>query len=256
MRLKDKVCLVTDCAVMDGPAVVAEFIGEGARLVLQAPDRGLAERELAKDGVGLDGLEWIEADFAERGIAEREISRLVARTGKLDVLVNNNARPHRKAGGEPFVDMDDAEVTAIVDKLVYELLYTTRAALRHMVAAGYGRIVNLGSTGAVVGFPQFVPYCTARAAAVGLTLSLAKEVAAKGVYVNAIVQNYIENRTYFRDDQLADEEYVARLRSAVPLGRLGKAREVAKLAAFLASDDAGFITGEIIRCAGGTALSA
>ena len=173
MRLKDKVCLVTDCAVMDGPAIAAEFLGEGAHLVLQAPDRGLAERELAKDGVGLDGIQWIEADFAERGVAEREITRLVARTGKLDVLVNNNARRHRQAGGEPFV-----------------------------------------------------------------------------------VQNYIENRTYSRDDQLADEAYVARLRSAVPLGRLGKAREVAKLAASLASDDAGFITGEIIRCAGGTALSA
>lgn len=157
MRLKDKVCLVTDCAVMDGPAIAAEFLGEGAHLVLQAPDRGLAKRELAKDVVGLDGIQWIEADFAERGVAEREIARLVARTGKLDVLVNNDARRHRQAGGEPFVDMDDAEVTSIVDKLVYELLHTTRAALRHMVAARYGRIVNLGSTGAVVGFAQFVP---------------------------------------------------------------------------------------------------
>lgn len=116
MRLKDKVCLVTDCAVMDGPAIAAEFLGEGAHLVLQAPDRGLAKRELAKDVVGLDGIQWIEADFAERGVAEREIARLVARTGKLDVLVNNDARRHRQAGGEPFVDMDDAEVTSIVDK--------------------------------------------------------------------------------------------------------------------------------------------
>lgn len=256
LRLKNKVCLVTDSAAMDGPAIAAEFLAEGAHLVLQAPDRGLAERELAKDDVDFDGIEWIEADFAERGVAEREIARLVAEVGTLDVLVNNNARRHRQAEGEPFVDTDDTEVASIMSKLVYELLYTTRAAVRHMVAAGHGRIVNLGSTGGVVGFAQFVPYCTARAAAIGLTLSLAKEVAPKGVYVNAIVQNYIANRTYFRDDQLADESYVARLSSAVPLGRLGKAREVAKLAAFLASDDSGFITGEIIRCAGGTALSA
>ena len=69
-------------------------------------------------------------------------------------------------------------------------------------------------------------------------------------------ESYIENRTYFREEDLADEAYVAHFRSAVPLGRLGKAREIAKLAAYLASDDAGFITGEIIRCAGGTALSA
>lgn len=256
MRLKDKVCLVTDCAVMDGPAIAAEFLQEGARLVLQTTDRTVAERELAKDGVALEGLEWIEADFGQRGVAEQEITRLLRRAGRLDVLVNNNARLHRRSGGEPFVDMDDAEIDAIVEKLVLELLWTTRAALRHMLAAGRGRIVNLGSTGGVVGFPQFVPYCAARAAAVGLTLSLAKEVAAQGVYVNAIVQNYIENRTYFREDQLADEAYVARLIAAVPLGRLGKAREIAKLAAYLSSDDAGFITGEIIRCAGGTALSA
>lgn len=256
MRLREKVCLITDCAVMDGPAIAAEFLGEGARLVLQAPDRALAERELAKDGVGRSDIHWIEADFAERGVAKREIDRLVAQVGRLDVLVNNSARRHRRAGGEPFMDMDDTEIDSIFDKLVHELLYTTRAALRHMLAAGHGRIVNLGSTGAVVGFPQFVPYCAARAAAVGLTLSLAKEVAAKGVYVNAIVQNYIENRTYFREDELADDAYMARIRTAVPLGRLGKAREIAKLAAYLASDDAGFITGEIIRCAGGTALSA
>jgi len=112
------------------------------------------------------------------------------------------------------------------------------------------------SVGGVVGFGNYVPYCAARAAAVGLTLSLAKEVAEHGVYVNAIAQNYIENRTYFREDQLADEAYMARMISAVPLGRLGKAREIAALAAYLSSDDAGFITGEIIRCAGGTALSA
>lgn len=256
MRLLGKVCLVTDCAVMDGPALAAEFQAEGARLVLQTPDRAFAERELTRDGVSIGDIQWIEADFAERGVADREIGRLVAQAGRLDVLVNNSARRHRRPGGEPFVDMDDDEIDSIMDKLVHELLYTTRAALRHMLAAGYGRVVNLGSTGAVVGFAQFVPYCAARAAAVGLTLSLAKEVAAKGVYVNAIVQNYIENRTYFREDDLADEAYVARLRSAVPLGRLGKAREIAKLAAYLASDDAGFITGEIIRCAGGTALSA
>lgn len=256
MPLTDKVCLVTDCAAMDGPALAAEFLEQGARVVLQTPDLALARRELEREKVPLDRVRLIHADFGERGVAEREIAKVVDETGRLDVLVSNSARPHRKGGGEPFVDMDDAEMDAIVHKLVLELLYTTRAAVRHMLTAGRGRIVSLGSTGAVVGFGLYVPYCAARSAAVGLTLALAKEVAARGICVNAIVQNYIENRTYFRDEQLVDAAFMERMRAQVPVGRLGTAREIAKLAAFLASDDAGFITGEIIRVGGGTALSA
>lgn len=70
---------------------------------------------LRRNSVALDGLEWIEADFGQRGVAEQEITRLLRRAGRLDVLVNNNARLHRRSGGEPFVDMDDAEIDAIVE---------------------------------------------------------------------------------------------------------------------------------------------
>lgn len=189
MRLRDKVCLVTDGAAMDRPAIAAEFLSEGAHVVLQAPDRAAAERELAKDDIAAGRIQWIEADFSERGIAEREIDRLVSKVGRLDVLVNNGARPHRRPRGEPFVQMDDDELDSIFEKLVLELLYTSRAALTHMLAAGRGRIVNLGIDRRRRRFPQFVAYCAARAAAVGFTLSLAKEVAAQGVYVNTIVQN-------------------------------------------------------------------
>lgn len=260
MQLQDRICLITNCGQYMGPAVVAEFLREGARLILHTTDRAAAQAILAQHGVATDAaappavLQWIEADFAAPGVADDCIAALVQQTGRLDVLVNVNSHPplDPAASTNFLTDLTDDFWHSAARALLSELIFTTRAALRHMVPAHRGKVVNFTSATGVSPQPKVVAYSTLRAGANGFTQAIGKEVAPFNIQVNAIAQTHVYNPSYFPPEDLAaNPERHERLKRMLPLGRLAEGRESARLAVYLASEDADFLCGEVIKFSGG-----
>ncbi|MGH7368924.1 MAG: SDR family NAD(P)-dependent oxidoreductase [Candidatus Rokuibacteriota bacterium] len=248
MKLTGKIALITNVSEFMGPAITEEFCREGASVALHdreeaavKPYAAIAER-LGRDALPLAG------DLSRSEEAERVVDAVVARFGRLDVLVNNNAHP---PSGGPVEQTTDAAWREMMARLLDEPFFCLRAALRVMRPAGRGKIINMSSAAAFPGLPNYAAYTAARAGVNGLTRAVGREVAGAGIQVNAIAQNYVENPTYFPPALTGDPAKLQRMVKHVPAGRLARAEESARLAVYLASEDAGFFIGQVIPFAGG-----
>jgi NAD(P)-dependent dehydrogenase (short-subunit alcohol dehydrogenase family) len=248
MKLTGKVALVTNVTHFMGPAITEEFAREGATLALHDRDADGAER-IAGIAARLGRTAMVLAgDLARSTEADRVVGEVVARFGQLDVLVNNNAYP---PSGRATESLDDDVWRAMMEALLDEPFYCLRAALRVMRPARRGKIINMSSAAAFPGLPRYAAYTAARAGVNGLTRSVGREVARDGIQVNAIAQNYVENPTYFPPELTADPKAVERMVKNIPAGRLARSEESARLAVYLASDDADFFVGQVVPFAGG-----
>jgi NAD(P)-dependent dehydrogenase (short-subunit alcohol dehydrogenase family) len=248
MKLTGKIALITNVSHFMGPAITEEFCREGASVALHdrdaaavKPYAAIAER-LGRDVLSLAG------DLSRSDEAERVVEAVVARFGRLDVLVNNNAHP---PSGSPVEDISDAAWREMMARLLDEPFFCLRAALRVMRPAGRGKIINMSSAAAFPGLPNYAAYTAARAGVNGLTKAVGREVAGAGIQVNAIAQNYVENPTYFPPALTGDPVRLARMVKHIPAGRLARSEESARLAVYLASEDADFFIGQVIPFAGG-----
>ena len=248
MKLTGKVCLVTNVSHFMGPAITEEFAREGATLALHdrseapiAPLAAIAER-LGRTVLSVTG------DLGRSSEADRVIAAVAGHFGRLDVLVNNNAHP---PSGAPTEEVTDEAWREMMTRLLDEPFYCLRAALRVMRPAGRGKIVNMSSAAGIPGLARYAAYSAARAGVNGLTRAVGREVAKDGVQVNAVAQNYVENPTYFPPDLVADAKALARMVRNVPAGRLARSEESARLAVYLASEDADFFVGQVVPFAGG-----
>ena len=248
MKLTGKVALITNVSHFMGPAITEEFCREGASVALHdrepaliKPFATIAER-LGRDVLALGG------DLSRSAEAERAVEAVVARFGRLDILVNNNAHP---PSGSPVEQITDAAWREMQSRLLDEPFFCLRAALRVMRPAGRGKIINMSSAAAFPGLPNYAAYTAARAGVNGLTKAVGREVAKDGVQVNAIAQNYVENPTYFPLALVADPVKRERMVRNIPAGRLARSEESARLAVYLASEDADFFVGQVIPFAGG-----
>jgi NAD(P)-dependent dehydrogenase (short-subunit alcohol dehydrogenase family) len=248
MKLTGKVALITNVSQFMGPAITEEFCREGASVALHDRDEtavklyvAMAER-LGRDVLALTG------DLSRSAEAERVVDAVVARFGRLDILVNNNAHP---PAGSPVEQITDAAWREMMARLLDEPFFCLRAALRVMRPAGRGKIINMSSAAAFPGLANYAAYTAARAGVNGLTKAVGREVARDGVQVNAIAQNYVENPTYFPPALTADPAKLARMVKNIPAGRLARSEESARLAVYLASEDADFFIGQVIPFAGG-----
>jgi len=248
MKLTGKIALITNVSAFMGPAITEEFCREGASVALHDRDEAaikpyalIAER-LDRDVLSITG------DLSRSGEAERAVEAVVARFGRLDVLVNNNAHP---PSGSPVEDITDAAWREMMARLLDEPFFCLRAALRVMRPAGRGKIINMSSAAAFPGLPNYAAYTAARAGVNGLTKAVGREVAGSGIQVNAIAQNYVENPTYFPPALTGDPVRLARMVKNIPAGRLARSEESARLAVYLASEDADFFIGQVIPFAGG-----
>ncbi|MGH7299489.1 MAG: SDR family NAD(P)-dependent oxidoreductase [Candidatus Rokuibacteriota bacterium] len=248
MKLTGKIALITNVSEFMGPAITEEFCREGASVALHdreeaavKPYAAIAER-LGRDALPLAG------DLSRSEEAERVVDAVVARFGRLDVLVNNNAHP---PSGGPVEQTTDAAWREMMARLLDEPFFCLRSALRVMRPAGRGKIINMSSAAAFPGLPNYAAYTAARAGVNGLTRAVGREVAGAGIQVNAIAQNYVENPTYFPPALTGDPAKLQRMVKHVPAGRLARAEESARLAVYLASEDAGFFIGQVIPFAGG-----
>jgi NAD(P)-dependent dehydrogenase (short-subunit alcohol dehydrogenase family) len=250
VKLTGKVTLITNVSQFMGPACTEEFAKEGAILALH--DRTEARAKPALDVAQAYGREatLVAGDTTRAAEANRVVRAVVDRFGRLDVLVNNSS--HAPVGG-PVEEMSDETWRSLVAHLLDEPFYTLRAALRVMKRQGHGKVVNITSAAALVGLPNYAAYSAARAGTNGLTRAVGREVARHGIQVNAIAQNFVENPTYFGPEIVGNPETLARVVRHVPAGRLARSEESARLAVYLASEDADFFCGQVIPFAGGWA---
>jgi 3-oxoacyl-[acyl-carrier protein] reductase len=189
----------------------------------------------------------IRGDVTRSEDADAAVARVEAELGGLDVLVCCAG-----VGGESLrtVDVPDAEWRRVFAINCDGVFYCNRAALRAMLPRGYGRIVNVASIAGKEGNPMAAAYSASKAAVIGMTKSFGKDVAGTGVLVNCIAPAVIETPIL---DQLSDE-HIRYMVERIPLKRLGKPDEVARLIAYLASEDLSFATGACFDISGGRAV--
>ncbi len=238
-RLEGKTALVTGAGRGIGEGVARRLAAEGATVCCMDIDGPRAEEVAASLGEGSFAL---AADLSVRAEAETVVPAAWERFGALDVLVNNagitrDSMLHR---------MTDEQWDAVIALNLTAVFVLTRAAATRMRERGYGRIVNISSTSANGNAGQ-ANYAAAKAGVIGITKTAAKELAGKGVTVNAVAPGFIDTEM---TRSMPPEVYEA-ARSRVPVGRAGTPDDVAALIAYLASDEASYITGELLYVRGG-----
>jgi 3-oxoacyl-[acyl-carrier protein] reductase len=241
--LTGRKALVTGATGGIGGAVARALHARGAIIAISGtrPEAlsGLAE------ALG-ERVHVLKANLGDKDEVEALVPGAEAAMGGLDILVNN-AGITRDGLLMRMKDADWDEVLAVNLTAAFRL---TRAAVKGMMRRRYGRIVNIGSVVGTTGNPGQVNYVASKAGLVGLTKALAAEVASRGITVNCVAPGFIESPM---TEVLADKQRDAIL-GTVPMGRLGKGDEIAAAVAYLASDEAGYVTGHTLHVNGGMAM--
>jgi 2-dehydro-3-deoxy-L-rhamnonate dehydrogenase (NAD+) len=242
MRLQGRAALVTGGARGIGLAITERLVAEGASVLIADLD-GAAMKEVTNR---LDNVAALVADVTRADHVDRVIKTPIERWGRLDIVVNNAGITGRSF---PIQDLTDDDWQKVIAADLTSVFLVCRAAIRHMLTTGSGRIVNIASIAGKEGNPTLVPYSAAKAGVIGLTKALAKEVATKNILVNAVAPAVIET------DLLKQMEpsTVDLLVSKIPMGRVGRPEEVAALVAWLVSDECSFSTGAVYDLSGGRA---
>jgi 3-oxoacyl-[acyl-carrier protein] reductase len=243
MRFEGKTGIVTGSARGIGRAIAERLAREGARVMIADVDEATARATAAEIGAGAVAQ---RLDVTSADSWDVAVGTATATWGRLDILVNNAGIAGRSA---PAWELSIEEWHQVIEIDLTGVFFGCRAALPAMIERGYGRIVNISSIAGKEGNPNAVPYSAAKAGVIGLTKSIAKEVATKGIIVNAITPAVIETEIL----KQVSEEHIKYMTSRIPMGRVGQPHEVAALAAFLCSDDVTFSTGAVFDLSGGRA---
>jgi gluconate 5-dehydrogenase len=247
--LKGKVALVTGGSRGLGFAM-AQALGEaGARVVISARDaRQLAAAASRLQAIDIEAT-WRAFDVGDETACRVSIDEVIAKQGHLDILVNNAGVNVRG----PIVDYSYEDFERVLGIHLLGAFALSREAARHMVARGWGRIINIVSAMVRTPRPQVPAYAAAKGGLDALTRQMGVELIAKGVTVNAIAPGYFE--TELNAPLLANAEFVAMVNKRTPAGRWAKPAELGGAAVFLASDAAGFVTGQTLYVDGGLTVS-
>ena len=244
MKLKNKVAIVTGGSRGIGFATVKKFLQEGATVVLCASRQETADKAVAKlkeadpacnvEGIwpNLNDLEEVRAAF--RNVAEKY--------GRIDILVNNAG----VSDSTPFEEYTEKTFEKVMDLNVKGIFTCTKAASEQMIKQGSGVILSTSSMVSLYGQPSGMAYPTSKFAVNGLTLSLARELGPKGIRVNAVAPGITETDMM----RAVPKETIEAMQKQVPLRRLGKPEDIANAFAFLASDEASYITGVVLSVDG------
>ena len=244
-RLEGKVCVVTGAARGIGKGIALRFLEEGAKVWIcdvNAAGIEASAGELSSIGDVAGGV----TDVSQRDQMQTLVDGVVARWGTLDVMVNNAGIAHHAS----FLEIDDANWNQVLDVNLRGTFLGTQIAARQIVAQGAGgSIINIGSTNGLRGQPGLAPYGAAKAGIINLSMTAALELGQHGIRVNALCPGTVW--TEMSAESGMTEAYWDVLRAHTGLNKLGAPADIAAAAAFLASDDAGFVTGHAMIVDGG-----
>ena len=249
MRLENRLAIVTGGAKGIGLAVAERFLAEGARVVIADIDEDAGSAAIERLGTA-GACRFVRCDVGDADDVANLVAAAIAFGGDIEILVNNAGI----VAGADFLDVTEADFDRVLRVNLKGAFLTGQAVARHMAArvdagGAAGAIINMTSVNAVFGLPNQVPYTASKGGLMQLTRAMAVSLAPRGIRVNAIGPGSIA--TDILASVNSDPEAKRRLLSRTPLGRIGEPAEIAAIAAFLASDDASYITGETIYADGG-----
>ncbi|HWQ13528.1 MAG TPA: 3-oxoacyl-[acyl-carrier-protein] reductase [Roseiflexaceae bacterium] len=247
ISLKDRVALVTGGSRGIGRAIARALAGAGAAVVVNYRGNQAAAEETVAAIEAIEGRAFaVQADISAPEEVERLFKAAIERFGKVDILVNNAGITRDTL----LLRMKDEDFDAVLETNLRGLFLCTRAALRPMTRARFGRIINITSVVGLMGNAGQSNYAAAKAGIIGFTKSVAREMGSRNITVNAVAPGYIETEL----TGVLDEKVRAAILENVPLGRLGTPEDVAGLVTFLASDYAAYITGQTLTVDGGMVM--
>ncbi|MFN3307745.1 MAG: 3-oxoacyl-[acyl-carrier-protein] reductase [Anaerolineales bacterium] len=247
LSLSNRVAVVTGASRGIGKAIALELARRGAKVVINYLKNEQAASEVLEEIRKTGGeATTYQADISQFDQAQGLIKSSVEQYGKIDILVNNAGITR-----DTLIMMMSEEDWDIVQAINLKGTFNcSKAAVRYMMRQKYGRIINITSVSGQIGNAGQCNYSASKAGQIGFTKALAREVASRNITVNAIAAGYIETDIWENVPQEMKEAFL----QLIPLGRKGKPEEVAYAVAFLASDQAAYITGQILGVDGGMAM--
>ncbi len=244
MNLSNRVAIVTGSGRGIGRAIALKLAEVGATIVINDIGEASFVDSVAEEikAMNRESLA-ILADVSLSSDVDRLVETTITAYGKVDILVNNAGitRDHL------LLRMSDEDWDKVMNVNLKSVFLCTRAVLRHMTKQRWGRIINISSIVGIAGNVGQANYASAKAGVIGFTKTIAKEVASRGITVNAIAPGFIDTGM----TQQLREDWKQELKRRIPVGYLGTPRDVAEAVAFLASEEARYITGHVLNVDGG-----
>lgn len=247
MRFKDKVAIITGASSGIGSEIAREFAREGATVVINySSSTDDAEKvKLEIENFGGNAITF-KCDVSKYNEVENMIEKILEKYNHIDILVNNSGITKDNL----IMRMEEDEFDRVIDINLKGTFNTMKCISRHMIRQKKGKIINMASVVGITGNAGQCNYAASKAGVIALTKSVAKEFATRNINVNAIAPGYIETRmTESLNDKIKDE-----ICSKIPMKKVGKCEDIAKVAVFLASEDSNYITGQVINVDGGMVM--
>jgi 3-oxoacyl-[acyl-carrier protein] reductase len=243
MNLKEKVAIVTGSSRGIGKAIAFELVQSGAKVVISGRNRERIELVLKQiGGMGGEAIS-VSADVSKMDEASNLINKTLEKWERVDILVNNAGITRDSL----IVRMTNEDWQEVLDTNLTGTFNCIKSVTRQMMKQRSGSIINITSVVGIMGNAGQANYAASKAGIIGLTKAVARELASRNITCNAVAPGYIETEL----TEELDEKIKENLRQQIPLERIGTIEDVAKVVTFLASDNASYITGQVINVDGG-----
>ena len=247
MKLEGKKALVTGASRGIGRAIALALAAEGADVAVNYAGSEAAAKEVAAEIEAMGRKAFvIQADISSNAAATEMIDKVVTEFGRIDILVNNAGITRDGL----LMRMKEEDWDAVLTTNLKGVFNCTKASIKYMMKQRAGHIVSISSVVGLMGNAGQANYAAAKAGVIGFTKAVAKEVAARGITVNAVAPGFIQTDM----TKVLSEKVVEGMKASIPLARLGDPEDIAKAVVFLASDDASYITGQTLNVDGGMVM--
>ncbi len=245
MKLKDKIAIITGGSRGLGKAIAQKFLEEGAVVIITATKEDKL-RETAEELSILGKIEGVVMNVSQFDDVQKTIGSMIEKYGRVDILVNNAGI----TADSQMVHMTEEQFDSVIAVNLKGVFNCTKAVAGSMIENGYGRIINISSVTAHNGNFGQTNYTASKAGVIAMTQTWAKELGKKGITVNAVAPGY----TLTEMVEAVPEKAIAAIKEKTPVRRLGKPEEIAAACVYLSSDEAGFVTGAVLKVDGGLIL--